>query len=75
MTEFKEDEVLVIEKGAEYVTGEEPFIVKGDLSKTYPELAIRIKKVVIGEGIVGILDDAFMGFVELCEVALPDGLT
>ena len=73
MTDFKEDEILVIEKGSEYVTDKEPFRVHENLRHLYPMIEKK-KKVIIGKGIVGIGNDAFRNCQALCEVVLPVGL-
>jgi hypothetical protein len=73
MTDFKEHEIMVIEKGSEYVTDKEPFRVHGNLSCIYPIIEKK-KKVIIGKDIVAIGMDAFRNCQALCEVVLPEGL-
>ena len=56
MADYKADEILVIEKGTEYVTKSKPFKVKAKLSEILPGIRSGIKKIVIGDGIVAIGD-------------------
>ena len=71
MAEYKAEEILVIEPGAECVTKSKPFNLKSKLNEALP----GIKKIVIGKNIVDIGESAFAGCTSLTEAAIPKNVT